>query len=91
VRLRGIFTYTDFDPQQLFFQDETGGVQVQSRGVNAPKADGSMVELQGTVAGGSVSPLIDYENSRVVGPGQFPAPVRAGRRTCFPEAAIPGS
>jgi signal transduction histidine kinase/DNA-binding response OmpR family regulator len=77
VRLRGVFTFSDFEPQQVFFQDGTGGVLVQCRGISEPEVDGAILDLQGTVVAGGASPVVEYENARPVRQGRLTPPVRA--------------
>jgi diguanylate cyclase (GGDEF)-like protein/PAS domain S-box-containing protein len=75
VHLRGVVTYFDTVTPNLFIQDQTGGIWVDLRGLQAtPPRPGQLIELWGEDAMG-FSPYIAKPRWKVLGIAPFPKPV----------------
>ena len=58
VHLRGVITYLDYTVKQIFLQDSTGGVRIESIGLNPHISPGDSVDLVGTVTAGGANPTV---------------------------------
>ena len=75
VRLRAVVTYYDPVSLELFVQDASGGVYVQSeKPLNIQR--GQEIELTGITGPGDFAPEVIKPQVRVLGPGALPAPRR---------------
>jgi signal transduction histidine kinase len=72
VCLRGVITYTDPDWRNLFVQDQTGGVYLDSDQTNL--ATGQFVEVRGQTRRGGFAPEIKATSVQVLTNADFPSP-----------------
>jgi len=75
VRVRAVVTY--YDPQQpdLFIQDSTEGVWVDTTDMKLALEAGQAVEVKGIATGGDFAPQIEKPRVRILGRGPLP-PIR---------------
>jgi PAS domain S-box-containing protein len=72
VELRGVITCRLPALELTFFQDETGGIYIDSQHLSARTGD--LVEVRGRTAPGDFAPVIDEPEIRVVGKAPLPRP-----------------
>jgi signal transduction histidine kinase len=75
VHLRATVTFYDKEIDELFVQDETGGVFVLAHGDPGFSVQpGQLIEVEGTSAPGGFAPEIKPERLRLLGQGEMPTP-----------------
>ena len=73
VRVRAVVTYFDADWQQLFVEDESGGVFVEHQDETWSFEVGQKLEIEGVSGRGGFAPTIVPGRIRAVGRGSLPA------------------
>jgi signal transduction histidine kinase/CheY-like chemotaxis protein len=77
VRLRGTITYLNGPFEEIFLQDQTGGIRVENVPFDARLEVGDEVEVLGTVAAGGSSPVVARHAIRVIGKNGRVRPIQA--------------
>ncbi len=73
VRLRAVVTFSDPSSRDLFVQDSTGGIYVESETpLNFER--GQEIELAGSTGAGDFAPVVQKPQVRVLGRGALPPP-----------------
>jgi diguanylate cyclase (GGDEF)-like protein/PAS domain S-box-containing protein len=83
VRLRAVVTYYDPEPPDLFIQDSTEGIWVETTGTKLTVKPGQLVEIEGVTGAPDFAPQVEKPRIRVV--GQAPMPV--ARRVSYERMA----
>jgi len=73
VKLRGIITYNIPEWGTTFLQDPTGGVYLQTKGMDNPFRAGDLVEVHGATGIGEFAPVVEHPIIRVLGKATLPA------------------
>jgi len=73
VHLRGVVTYYDSVAPNLFVQDSTAGIWVDTAGSANPPKPGQRIDLEGVVGPG-FTPVVTKAHWTVLGPGSMPRP-----------------
>ncbi|MHB8655159.1 MAG: PAS domain S-box protein [Terriglobia bacterium] len=73
VVLRGIITYNIPEWGTTFLQDATGGVYLQTKGMDNHYRAGDLVEVQGAAGLGEFAPVVEHPIIRVLGKATLPA------------------
>jgi signal transduction histidine kinase/ActR/RegA family two-component response regulator len=74
VHLRGVVTYYDPGPPDLFVQDDTAGIYIVCD-APVPIERGQLVEVTGITGAGDFAPVVRHPHMRVLGQGQLPKPI----------------
>ncbi len=85
VHVRAVVTFYDpqgFDPgtgsdPDLFVQDSTAGIRVDTKGMRLSLQQGQLVEIEGVSAAPDFAPRVEKPHVAVVGQGPLPAAQRA--------------
>jgi signal transduction histidine kinase len=84
VRVRGVVTFVAGPLEQLFIQDDTGGIFLEIHGDYGFRLQmGQMLEVEGVSAPGGFAPDIEPQHLRLVGE----APLPPARRVTFDQMA----
>jgi diguanylate cyclase (GGDEF)-like protein/PAS domain S-box-containing protein len=83
VRLRAVVTYYDPQSPELFIQDSTEGIWVDTSGINLTLKPGQLIEIEGVTGAPDFAPQVEMPHIRVV--GQAPMPV--ARRVSYERMA----
>jgi PAS domain S-box-containing protein len=75
VKLTGVVTYFDSLWQNLFVQDDTGGIYVEPGDQKIQLALGQKVEITGVTDPGGFLPMVVKTKIALIGQGQLPTPV----------------
>jgi signal transduction histidine kinase len=90
VRVRGVITFVSEPLEQLFIEDESGGIFVEIHGdYGFPMQTGQMLEIEGVSAPGGFAPDIKPQRLRSLGKAPLPLPrkvtfdqMAAGQQDC---------
>jgi PAS domain S-box-containing protein len=74
IQLRAVVTYADLSHVDLFVQDATAGIYVDSNNLTLPLRAGQYVEITGSAGPGDFAPAIANPRVRVLGQAPLPAP-----------------
>jgi PAS domain S-box-containing protein len=77
VRLHGVVTYYNWDTQDLFIQDSTGGIWVDPGKTKPALHSGESVQVEGFSNVGDFAPDITHAQFRSLGDAPMPRPQRA--------------
>jgi len=76
IHVRGVVTYADKVQNDLFVQDSTGGIFVNSDATATPLQSGQTVEVTGISGPGDFASQIENPRIQVLGEGPLPVPKR---------------
>jgi PAS domain S-box-containing protein len=76
IHVRGVVTYADKAQNDLFVQDSTAGIYVNSDATSLPLHSGQTVEITGISGPGDFASQIENPKIQVVGQGPLPTPKR---------------
>ena len=76
IHVRGVVTYADKTQNDLFVQDSTAGIYVNSDATTLELHSGQMVEITGITGPGDFASQIENPKIQMAGQGPLPAPRR---------------
>jgi PAS domain S-box-containing protein len=76
VRIRGVVTYYNRDPGDLFIQDSTAGIWIDPRETSFVFHQGEFVEVEGSTSFADLGPVIERPRFQSLGEVPMPKPMR---------------
>jgi PAS domain S-box-containing protein len=76
VRIRGVVTYYNRDPGDLFIQDSTAGIWIDPRETSLVFHQGEFVEVEGSTSFADLGPVIQRPRFQNLGEAPLPKPTR---------------